>query len=530
MWSVGHGGLIRHGGPLARFKENGVDSMPSPSPASGYQSWRQLPPFAGLATVERVVAFNWSVAESVGRWKRMHYVLKRLHETLTDRITAEPVYELKTAFSHHAWLCAEHATAIRQRVGEMREPPLGLEHVPHPALQLMMDEIRSAPTTEGLVLGVYGVALPALLESARRMRDEAHPLADAPSVRVAKWLCFELDEVAEYGQKAIACLVTDDDRAGLEPWSVLLQECLAVSGGVDGTRPVTECPSQSRQEKGSDPAGFGPSSTATLPNPIHSSRPWQFDGEPKRDARFKDSFNAGVNPEAFLYDPQFSARDKTLMMFYKRLRELDVPEMMASILHDLRDAEPWEFHREMSRQLWDEARHAMMGEAGFVSLGLDWTRIPVNFTWSRNLNLQLDARERHGVLYFIEQGLMQKTGKRHEWEVGMASGDPLAGMFQDFDWADEVLHSRIGRRWYVSRYASLREALEWGDRCWTKVVSHWHEIRAAGLTAHRNWWPELYLAACERWQAEPDPAALAFATSYESVRADLKPLRDSDSE
>lgn len=479
--------------------------MPASSGASGYGSWRQLPPFAGLATVERVVASGWSVAESVGRWKRLHYVLKRLHETLTDRITAEPVYELKTAFSLHAWLCAEHATAIRQRVGEMREPPLGLEHVPHPALELLMDEVRAAPATEGLVLGVYGVVFPALLESARRMRDEAHPLADAPSVRVAKWLCFELEEVTDYGRKAIGCLVTKEDRAGLEAWRGMLQLCLDIARGVDGTGPATD---------------------AAIPGPVHSGRPWQFDGEPKRDARFQDSFNAGVNPEAFLYDPQFSARDKTLMMYYKRLRELDVPEMMASILHDLRDAEPWEFQREMSRQLWDEARHAMMGEAGFVSLGLDWTRIPVNFTWSRNLNLQLDARERHGVLYFIEQGLMPKTGKRHEWETGMASGDPLAGMFQDFDWADEVLHSRIGRRWYVSRYASLKEALDWGDQCWTKVVSHWHEVRAAGLTEHRNWWPDLYAAACERWQVQPDPAALAFAVSYESVRADLKPLGD----
>lgn len=79
------------------------------------------------------------------------------------------------------------------------------------------------------------------------------------------------------------------------------------------------------------------------------------------------------------------------MMYYKRLREIDVPEMMASILVELRDEEPWEFHMEMSRQLWDEARHAMMGEVGFVSQGVDWRQIPINYTWSRNLNLQLNA-------------------------------------------------------------------------------------------------------------------------------------------
>ena len=75
----------------------------------------------------------------------------------------------------------------------------------------------------------------------------------------------------------------------------------------------------------------------------------------------------------------------------------------------------------------------MMGEVGFSAQGIDWTEIPVNFTWSRNLNLQLTARERHGVLFFIEQGLMPRTGKRYEWEVAAESGDPLAALFQDFE-------------------------------------------------------------------------------------------------
>ena len=147
------------------------------------------------------------------------------------------------------------------------------------------------------------------------------------------------------------------------------------------------------------------------------------------------------------------------------------------------------------------------------------------FAWSsRNLNLQLDARERHGVLFFIEQGLMPRTGKRFEWEVGCKSGDALSGMFQDFDWADEVLHAQIGRRWYVPRYKSLQEALAYGDGCWTKVVSQWHAFRDQGLTSHRNWWPELYREACERWNVPPDPLALSYNTTYEDSRADLQKL------
>ena len=244
---------------------------------------------------------------------------------------------------------------------------------------------------------------------------------------------------------------------------------------------------------------------------------------PRRDARFRDPYNAGVNPEAFLYDERFSPRDKTLMMFYKRIREIDVPEMMASILVET-PGKPWEFYRDMSRQLWDEARHAMMGEVGFRALGLDWTQIPINFTWSLNLNTQLTAQERHAVLFFIEQGLMPRTGKRYEWEVGQASGLPLSALFQDFDWADEVLHAQLGREWYVKDFGDLKPALDYGDRCWSKVLSRWETYLRDGLTEHRNWWPDLYRQACQKWGVTPDPRALAFAETYATIRADLKEI------
>ena len=52
----------------------------------------------------------------------------------------------------------------------------------------------------------------------------------------------------------------------------------------------------------------------------------------------------------------------------------------------------------------------------------------------------------------------------------------------------------------------------------------WEDWRKRGLTEHRNWWPDLYRAACEIWGIEPDPAALAYNTSYQQVRADLKNL------
>src|SRR5437899_10351948 len=127
-----------------------------------YRSYRRLPSLAGVCSMADAMKPGLAVEQCVARLKRYHYSFKRLHQICTARITAEPIYELKMGFSLHAHLCAEHATALRRRVGEMREPPLGLESVPDANLEIFFDEILGAPTTEELVLGIYEKAVPAL--------------------------------------------------------------------------------------------------------------------------------------------------------------------------------------------------------------------------------------------------------------------------------------------------------------------------------------------------------------------------------
>ncbi|HZU37858.1 MAG TPA: hypothetical protein VFA18_18195 [Gemmataceae bacterium] len=464
-----------------------------------YQSYRGLPTLAGLATLEEAARPGLGVEECVTRLKRYHYAFLRLHEILTARITAEPIYELKTGFSHHSYLCAEHVQALRTRVSEMREPPLGLEQVPHEGLQSFFDEILAAPTTAELLVGIYEKALPALDAALTHHIRDTNPLADAPSVRVCRFARLELADMIDFGRKSIACLVDAEARASVAGWLDLLDECLTAAGGLDGT---TSPSGQSLRRQ-------------------HSVTPYVYDPVPKRDERFHDPFNQGVNAEAFLYDPNFAARPKTLMMFFKRLREIDVPEMMAGIIVQTK-GKPWEYYLAMSRQLWDEARHAMMGEVGFVAQGIDWTQARITHNWSLRLNTECTPLERHAVLYFIEQGLMTRTGKRYEWEVGTRSGDPLSRTFQDYDWADEVLHAALGRLWYIPEIGDWKQALEYGDRCWSKILSNWKTVRDQGLTRHENWWPAIYLQACHNWCVEPDPNVLAYDVSYEEQRADLK--------
>ena len=127
--------------------------MPTPVPLAGYSRSKGSRRSPGSAPSRRPPSPGLSVEECVRRLKRFHYAFKRLHEILTARLTAEPIYELKTAFAHHAYLCAEHVTALRTRVGEMREPPLGLEDVPHPALEVSSTRSSARPDDGGAGLG-----------------------------------------------------------------------------------------------------------------------------------------------------------------------------------------------------------------------------------------------------------------------------------------------------------------------------------------------------------------------------------------
>ncbi len=464
-----------------------------PQPLPNYTPYKNLPPLAGLCTFEEALKPGLSIEECTTRLKRIHYAFKRLHEILTARITSEPIYELKMAFAHHAYLCAEHATAIRQRVSEMREPPLGLDEVPHPALEVFFDEIRGVPDTNQFVYAVYLEAVGTLVEEVGKYRRETHPLTDAPSLRVLKFAEIELEDMYRFGVKAVAAL---GDAWPTRDWDEQVMSPL-----LDAIKDPT-CVTESLPRR-------------------YSAKPHAPTFIPRRDERFADLWNQGVNAEAFLYSPEFAAKDKVLMMLFKRLREIDVPEMMASILAET-PGKPWGYYRDMSRQIWDEARHAMMGEVGFVALGVDWTKARITWNWSYRLNTECTPLERHGVLFFIEQGLMPKTGKRYEFEVAGDSGVPLAKTIQDFDWADEVLHAQIGREWFVKQFGNLQEALDFGDKAWAKITSNWASVKEQGLTDHENWWPAIYLQACVSGGVEPDAKALAFCETYEGKRADRK--------
>jgi hypothetical protein len=381
-----------------------------------------------------------------------------------ERFNGVPEWEVKGAISLHLWQDAEHAMWFRTRITEMRTPPHHLDRSPDPALAAFVGQLRQARDTAELLTGIYEVAKTALAGGFRAHLAEAHPLTDHPTRRLIRFAFLEEEEQLAWGRAALTALLQQGTTHAdaLVPWRKHLQAYLAAAGGIHGTEPrlaASELP-------------------APRTGPIETTR------APRRDARFPHVWNSrGVVPAA-----ESPVHERIWWMMNVRLNEMHVSELIATVIADWKD-QPWEFYHDLARHLWDETRHCMLGEVAFASQGIDFTQIPTHVGFAQYPNTQLPPPERYSFLWGIEQGLMVKSGKQAELALARAGGDDLATVFQDFDWADEVLHAQIGRRWLEPVFGS-REKM---SAIYDKVRPLYDRMKDEDLKLPgRDWWPAFY--------------------------------------
>ncbi|MFL5616246.1 MAG: hypothetical protein ACJ796_21450 [Gemmatimonadaceae bacterium] len=426
---------------------------------------RSLPELAGLATYADAARIGFSVDENVRRLLRFHWLERRLMAILIAHLTSEPVWELKCALALHQWQCAEHVDALRRRVMEMRNPAPPLDALPADdpaaaALDAFLDQVDSARDTDELLAAVYGVLYPSLASAYHDHIQRSNPLVDQPTRRLLRFVLLDIEEALTWGSAAIAAR-----HANTAEWTAHLGAYLAAAGGLAGDRPAVPV----------DQSRYVPRT------PVH-------DFHPRRDERFKGQYNFEFAPHLVYSMPDVPADERNLALLCKRTLEMDVPEMMASFLTERGD-QPWEFYRDYARQLWDEARHAMMGTVAFEARGVDWKEIPLNIGFALRLNLHASPIERQMMLYAIEQSLMpSETGKRYEYDTARAANDALSAHFHDYDWADEVLHAQIGRRVLKREGISSDEARERAKTIHEKTWAALDQYRERD-TQH-DWWPE----------------------------------------
>jgi hypothetical protein len=407
-------------------------------------------------------------------------------EVLISRIASTPEWEVKCALSLHQWYAAEHADALRKRISEMRHPVPPLDQTPDAALDAFFEELlRSADTLE-IISGVYRVTLRALRDAYATHIDRTNALVDQPTRRIMRSYLLDIDEAIAWGERAFGALLIADqgDRERAGRWEAHLNAYLGAAHGIAGDLPQK--------------------SLSSLPE-ARGREPFTPNFHPARDERFSGQYNFNFPPHLVYNAPRIPADERNLALLCKRTLEMDVPEMMASFLYERRD-QPWSFYYDYSRQLWDEARHAMLGTVGLTARGIDWKKIPLNVGFSLRLNLQATPLERQILLYAIEQSLMPSdTGKRFEYETAKEAGDELSAHFHDYDWADEVLHAQIGRRALaregISQQDAIERANEIHERTWARLDDYKER------EPQTDWWPAFVKENLGK-ESAADPSAL----------------------
>ncbi len=428
-----------------------------------------IPPLAGVCSYDEAMKLGYGVGCNIDLLRRYNYVETRLNQIAAAHILSTPEWEVKCGLSLHLWLDAEHSAALRNRVTEMREPPLHLDRVPDPALQVLLDEVIRAENTVELLVGVYRVVKPALVRALRQHLNETNRLVDYPTYRALRINLQEEEEMIAWGEQAIAALMQSPETLDLaQSWDTHVRAFLQAAGGITGDEDIQE--------------------DRPLPAPRSDGRPYEMDRVPRRDARFRDNCNMAAKVDDYYQDESRPYKERVYALVHKRLREMDVPEWMGRILCET-PGKPWRYYVEMSRQLWDEARHAMMGEVALYRDGPPLYTYPVDGKMAMVLNTEFTPLEAHLMLWSIEQGLMaRETGKRLEWLVAKNGDDELLATFQDYDWADEVLHAQIGRRWLKPDFESNEQMRARAQSVQERAIEPLE--RVTSQYDQKNWWPD----------------------------------------
>ena len=365
-------------------------------------------------------------------------ILKRFYlaERQLMRITAgwfvkTSQWDLKFQLAVDQWQAIEHADALRTRVLELRYPRRDVDKKYDADVIDFMGEVAKAADVREFFAGVYEVLLPALVAAYTDYLQRADSLDDSPTVyRLAHIIGDEQRQIG-YMRGLIGRVMPERENS-VDAWCDYLRRYLASIGGLSGLGEISDRPTD------------------------YVDRPaFEVPRQTVRDERFK--------PMLF-HLPHENKYDKAGQRAWKRIEALDkrvamqvwsaishfneiwAAEVPASVMFELTN-EPWDFYRDLSRWMWDEARHSMMGYRAMQGWGWD---VPALIPYGNalyNALAHLPAAQRLALLYYYEEGLLRSGTKQTEIKILESAGDDGSIHDMDYDWADEAIHVSYGFKW-----------------------------------------------------------------------------------
>jgi hypothetical protein len=393
--------------------------------------------FAALGDVKKI---GFSVPQAAERLLRFAYIERRLMFFCAAHMVSVHDRDLKVYLGRLQYQAACRADALRRRLRELRTPKVRADGVPDPALEIVADEAMHASSDQEVAAIAHW--LHAGLEGAYcGYRETTNPLADAPTCDLLDSFKYSLGAAVE---RLEACL----GEVGLGPQArsvvELLDSYLRAAGGLEGSHVRSELPARRRSAQ--------PFKVSRRPGRDDSSpRVWDYVKPPMEE------------PEAHL-----------IYMMGIRLSEINVAEGLSVVLCET-EGMPWEFYLDVSRHLWDEVRHSLMGEAAIESTFGAINAVPMR-DYESAYCMEATPLEQYATLGLEIEGTQMKypVGKRGEWEFCRdAARHALMTTFQDYDWADEVLHVNLAKRqlsnWFPNGAERLSEFAAQGKEHRTQV-------------------------------------------------------------
>ena len=331
-------------------------------------------------------------------------------------------FDGKTILPTFFWQDTMTASALRERVFELRYPNRLMEIGEDEPLTAVFDQARNAPSAEAFVLSLARLFKPALLAAYREYEQLADELADGPILRSLRTAITEkMEQVAALTTLATAMLqAVPARRAEAEAWVATLGQRLVEVGGVSVAPPVA----------GGD-------------WDVSGSQPFVLPDKAARDARFhlcRYYWPDVVDP----YFPYGDGIRLQLRSAVSHFNEVWAVETGGAILHAFAEELGWEFIYDAARWTYDESRHARMGYERLKSWGYQPQEIPLGSYIYDSARGQ-DPVIRLGMLHYFETKNIGKKTKRAE--AFASYNDKVSQHDMDFDWADETIHAAYGHRW-----------------------------------------------------------------------------------
>jgi uncharacterized ferritin-like protein (DUF455 family) len=353
------------------------------------------------------------VEEAGRRLMRIAALKRGLMRSLSGWLPRMPDFASKCHLSRHLYLDARGSHAAANRVWELQfgrgafQEPVELE----PFLALM----DRAEDVEEMLAGIYLTVKAELSDAYRRYIAETDPVFDAPTLDILEPLIREEESQIAWAREMLhQRMLSASRKRELADWQEFLGQQLAACGGVLG-------------DAAPDPAYQAPAEFAERP-------PYRL----PEAITFTDMPNHSVEA-----DPGTIPDNHRLVYAY--YQEIDIVDLLATILFDSPRDMPSAYYLDIARQTWDESRHTTMGIRRLHELGYDLAQCGCP-TGRYAAFQRMTMLERLSFLTQVGEAC-SLAGKREHIRKWLEEGDIASSALVEFDISDESQHVRFGSKW-----------------------------------------------------------------------------------